>query len=65
MRRLYRYPDQGYIGGVCHGFGEYTGIDPIIWRVLTVFTGLLSFILFFGFLFPKYPLKVSATIESI
>lgn len=57
MRRLYRYPDQGYIGGVCHGFGEYTGIDPIIWRVLTVFTGLLILYFVFWFFVPKVPVE--------
>lgn len=55
MRRLYRYPDQGYISGVCHGFGEYTGIDPIIWRVLTVFTGLFILYIVFWFFVPKAP----------
>ena len=57
MRRLYRYPDQGYVGGVCHGFGEYTGIDPIIWRVLTVFTGLLILYFVFWFFVPKVPVE--------
>ena len=37
--KLYRYPKSGYLGGVCHGLGEHTGIDPIIWRVLTIFGG--------------------------
>ena len=40
MKKLYRYPDKGYIGGVCHGLGVHTNIDPLIWRVLTVFAGL-------------------------
>lgn len=57
MRRLYRYPDQGYIGGVCHGFGEYTAIDPIIWRVLTVFTGLIILYFVFWFFVPKVPVE--------
>jgi len=39
MNKLYRYPEQGYLGGVCHGMGKHTGIDPIIWRVLTIFGG--------------------------
>jgi phage shock protein PspC (stress-responsive transcriptional regulator) len=34
-----RHPDKGYIAGVCHGMGEHTGIDPILWRALVVFTG--------------------------
>jgi phage shock protein PspC (stress-responsive transcriptional regulator) len=40
MKKLYRYPKKGYIGGVCHGMGEHTNIDPIIWRIVTVFGGL-------------------------
>ena len=39
MKKLYRYPDKGYVGGVCHGLGEHTKVDPIIWRVLAVFAG--------------------------
>jgi phage shock protein PspC (stress-responsive transcriptional regulator) len=39
MNRLFRYPKQGYIGGVCHGLGVHTKIDPIIWRILAVFGG--------------------------
>ena len=37
--RLMRYPDKGYIAGVCHGIGVHTGIDTILWRVLVIFTG--------------------------
>ena len=37
--KLYRYPKSVYLVGVCHGLGEHTGIDPIIWRVLTIFGG--------------------------
>ena len=40
MKKLYRYPEKGYVGGVCYGLGEHTNIDPIIWRVITVFGGL-------------------------
>ena len=32
--------EKGYIGGVCHGLGEHTNIDPVIWRIVTVFGGL-------------------------
>lgn len=38
-QKLYRFPKKGYIGGVCHGLGEHTGIDPILWRILTFFGG--------------------------
>jgi phage shock protein PspC (stress-responsive transcriptional regulator) len=37
--KLFRFPKKGYIGGVCHGLGEHTGIDPILWRLLACFGG--------------------------
>jgi phage shock protein PspC (stress-responsive transcriptional regulator) len=37
--KLLRYPKRGYIGGVCHGVGEHTGIDPILWRIVSIFGG--------------------------
>ena len=40
MKKLYRYPDKGYIGGVCYGLGKHTNIDPVIWRLITIFGGL-------------------------
>ena len=27
MNKLYRYPQNGYLGGVCHGFAVYTKTD--------------------------------------
>jgi len=38
-KKLQRYPQKGYIGGVCHGMAEHTGIDPILWRILAFFGG--------------------------
>lgn len=38
-QKLYRFPKKGYIGGVCYGLGEHTGVDPIIWRILSVIGG--------------------------
>ena len=37
MSKLLRFPKRGYIGGVCHGLGEHTKIDPILWRILMLF----------------------------
>ena len=37
-----RYPDQGMIGGVSVGLGEYFGLDPVLIRIL--FLILLFFI---------------------
>ena len=41
MKRLHRYPDKGFIGGVCFGLGEHTNIDPILWRILAIFGGFI------------------------
>ena len=42
MRILYRNPNKGYIGGVCHGLGVHTNVDPntmenvfLIWNRVT------------------------------
>ncbi|MCL2036445.1 MAG: PspC domain-containing protein [Oscillospiraceae bacterium] len=35
-KKLYRSRDNRWLAGVCGGIGEYTGIDPIIVRVLAV-----------------------------
>ena len=35
--RLVRFPGKGYVGGVCHGIGEYTGTNPILWRLIMIF----------------------------
>jgi phage shock protein PspC (stress-responsive transcriptional regulator) len=32
-RRLYRYPENRVIGGVCSGLGAYFDIDPVLLRV--------------------------------
>jgi len=33
-KKLYR--GNGYIGGVCEGLGEWSGVSPTIWRILAV-----------------------------
>lgn len=37
MKQLKRYPKKGYLGGVCHGLGEHTDLDPILWRTIALF----------------------------
>ena len=37
MRRFFRNSKDGYVAGVCEGLGEYSGIDPIFWRVAFFF----------------------------
>ena len=41
MKRLYRYPEKGILGGVCYGMGEYFNVDPIFWIILAIFGGFL------------------------
>lgn len=43
MFRLYRYPEQGILGGVCEGIGRQLEIDPslirIFWALLIICGG--------------------------
>tara|TARA_B110000971_G_scaffold86060_1_gene88406 strand:- start:706 stop:879 length:174 start_codon:yes stop_codon:yes gene_type:complete len=50
MKRIHRYPKEGYIGGVAQGMGEYTGVDPIIFRLLAVFFFPIIYIIMWIFL---------------
>lgn len=36
MKRLYRIKNQGKLGGVCAGLGEYFNLDPTLFRVIFV-----------------------------
>ncbi len=59
--RLYRNPRRGVIFGVCAGFADYFGFDPIVVRALTVvgaiFSGPLVCIAYVlaGLLVPRKP----------
>ena len=50
-RRLFRDPDNSYVGGVSAGFGHYFGIDPLIIRLLWILlifgagTGLVLYLI--------------------
>jgi phage shock protein PspC (stress-responsive transcriptional regulator) len=37
MKTFYRSSSDNYIAGICGGLGEYTGIDPLIWRAIFLF----------------------------
>jgi Putative stress-responsive transcriptional regulator len=47
MKKLYRSRENKVLAGVCGGIGEYFEIDPVIvrliWIVLTMIWGLVSF----------------------
>jgi len=48
-KKLYRYPKQGWIGGVCVGLGEYLVIDPTVVRlifVLLFFAGMSGVLIY-------------------
>lgn len=38
--KLYRR--NGYVGGVCQGLGEWSGIPSILWRLIFLFTPIPS-----------------------
>lgn len=40
-KRLYRDPDNRFLGGVCGGLGAYFNVDPVIFRIIFI-------IIFFG-----------------
>ena len=42
MKRLYRSKNEVKIAGVCSGMGDYFEKDPLIFRLLFLFTFFLS-----------------------
>lgn len=40
MKKLYRSETNKKISGVCGGLGEYTNLDPTLWRVLFIVLAL-------------------------
>ncbi|MDP3996240.1 MAG: PspC domain-containing protein [bacterium] len=42
-KRLYRSESNRVFAGICGGFGEYSGVDPVlirlIWLLVVIFTG--------------------------
>lgn len=36
-KRLYRNGTTGYVGGVCAGLQDHTGLDANLWRLASVF----------------------------
>ena len=50
-RRLTRSTDDRWLGGVCGGLAEYTGLDPVIVRLVVALaalaggTGVLAYLL--------------------
>jgi len=48
MKLLRRSRTHKFLGGVCGGIGDYSGTDPIIWRLIFLlgapFSGVLPFL---------------------
>ena len=42
MKKLTRNPDDKWLGGVCGGLADYTGIDPNLVRLIVVVCTLLG-----------------------
>ncbi len=69
-KRLYRMPDQGMIGGVCCGLGEYLQADPTLIRLLFVFLALagMSGVLIYVVMWlvvPVKPDKIDGEADSV
>lgn len=51
MKNLYRSEHNKVFAGVCGGLGEYTGIDPVllrlIWTFIVIFTGIFPGLVFY------------------
>ncbi|ASU85599.1 PspC domain-containing protein [Nocardiopsis gilva YIM 90087] len=43
-RELRRHSETGVVTGVCAGLGEYTRVDPVVWRVAFSLTALSSLV---------------------
>lgn len=42
-KRLYRSRNDKMVSGLCAGLGEYTGVDPTIYRLLFALGGIFLF----------------------
>lgn len=43
VKKLYRVPEKGMIGGVCAGLGEYLNADPTVVRLIFILLALTGF----------------------
>ena len=58
MKQLYRSRRNKVWMGVCGGIGEYFGIDPVLVRVICIFSGIgLIAYLIAGLIIPLEPLQ--------
>lgn len=61
-KKLYRSRTNRILLGICGGIGEYAGIDPVIIRLICVFSGigLLAYFII-GLIIPLEPEDISPT----
>ena len=64
MRKLYRSRRDHVLAGICGGFGDYWGIDPVFIRLLVIFIGVMTAVLpmvllyfIFYFIIPRAPVE--------
>ncbi len=51
MKRLKRSKKDKVFAGICGGIGEFTDVDPVVWRLLIAFGAVASFsLLFWGYI---------------
>lgn len=64
-KKLYRSSTNKVVAGVCGGLGEYSGIDPVvirlIWALVVVFTGFVPGVLVYILAIFLIPLDKKAT----
>ena len=69
-QRLYRDPERGMIMGVCAGIADYFGLNVTLVRIAMVLALLFWWLftlvayLLMGFLLPKKPRELYATVED-
>lgn len=58
-KKLYRIPEEGMIGGVCAGLGEYLNADPTVIRLIFVLLALagMSGVLIYIIMWLIVPIK--------
>lgn len=71
QKRLFRSDKNKVFAGICGGIGEYTGVDPVLFRLLwvlaTAFTGIIPGIIAYIisiFIIPKKTREVAGEEKS-
>ncbi|MFH1198123.1 MAG: PspC domain-containing protein [bacterium] len=64
-KKLFKSRTNYFIDGVCGGLGEYSGVDPFIYRVVFSITSLLGGIGVLGYLFFGIVIKTNAGKDTL